>query len=272
MSKQANVRDVYNFIDQIAPFETAEAWDNVGLLIGSFNATANKVLLALDITEEVISEAIEGQFDLIVSHHPIIFTGIKSITSTDRIGSLLQTLIQHKISVIAAHTNIDRSFEFGINRTIAELYNLQSIRPLNAMHRFGIVGELPIEMPFEVFIERTKSVFKIETVKISNRLGDGKPKGAYLMRTVALSSGASSDFIQDAISVNADVYITADLKYHEAQNVIGTSLILVDVGHFESESIFLKQFKTMMDAFALDKDFQLGVHVTESEKPVFEYL
>lgn len=272
MPKQPNVNDIYNFIDQIAPFETAEIWDNVGLLIGSANATATKVLLALDITEEVVEEAIEGHYNLIITHHPIIFTGVKSITYEDRLGSMLIKLIQHKVSVIAAHTNIDRSFEFGINRTIAEHYDLQSIRPLNAVHQFGIVGELPIEMPFDVFIEQTKAIFDIQSVKVSNTLSGENLSATKMIRTVALSSGASSDFISDALTVEADVFITADLKYHEAQAVIGTRLILVDVGHFESESIFLKRFKTMLDAYAIDSAFHLVVDVTESEKPVFQYL
>ncbi len=263
------VQDIYNFIDLIAPFETAESWDNVGLLIGNFYAPAEKVLLSLDITEEVVAEAIEGDFDLIVTHHPIIFTGIKSITTEDRIGRLLLKLIQHKISVIAAHTNLDRSFEYGINHTIAERYHLQSIEPLNALHKFGIIGELSEDLPIEDFIQRTKSIFGIHSVKLANI---DTERSTRMLHTVAISSGASSDFIEDALAMKADIFITADLKYHEAQTAIGTGLILVDVGHFESESIFLKPFKAMLDTFAIERALKLMVQVTESEKPIFKYF
>ncbi len=269
MSKQPTVSDIYNFIDQIAPFETAETWDNVGLLIGSIDSTVSKVLLALDITEEVVNEAISGDFNVIITHHPIIFTGLKSITYENRIGSMLLKLIQHKISVIAAHTNIDRSFEFGINRTIANHYQLQMMQPLNALHRFGIVGILPEKIPFEAFIDQTKLIFNLNTVKVANIALD---KGTRLIQTIALSSGASSDFIDDAIASNADVYITSDLKYHEAQTVLDTGLILVDVGHFESERIFLEPFKVILDTFANEKSFQLTVQVASTEKPIFNYL
>lgn len=272
MSKQPNVMDFYNYIDQIAPFDTAETWDNVGLLIGDYQAPVSKVLLSLDITEAVVAEAIDGQFNLIITHHPIIFTGIKSITNNDRIGKMLVNLIQHKISVIAAHTNLDRSFENGINHMIADYYHLQSVEPLNAELRFGIVGNLPVEMTFDRFIEHTKAVFDIAIVKVSNTSDPDNPRTTKAIRKVALSSGASSDFIRDAIASNADVYITADLKYHEAQTVIGTDLILIDVGHFESESIYLMPFKIKLLEFATTEKFQIEVHATRSEKPVFNYL
>ncbi len=232
MTQQSMVRvqDIYKFIDLIAPFETAESWDNVGLLIGDYYAPAEKILLALDLTEEVVTEAIEGKFELIVTHHPIIFTGVKTITTEDRIGRLLLKLIQHKISVIAAHTNIDRSFEFGINHTIAEHYHLQSKEPLNALHKFGIIGELSEDLSIKDFIQRTKSIFEINCIKLANI---DTERYTRMIHTVAISSGASSDFIEDAIAMNADIFITADLKYHEAQTVIGTELILVDVGHLK---------------------------------------
>lgn len=270
MSKQPIVLDIYNFIDLIAPFDTAESWDNVGLLIGSTYSSAGKVLLALDITEEVVNEAIEGHYNLIVTHHPIIFSGIQAITFEDRQGCLLLKLIQHKISVVAAHTNIDRSYDYGINRVIADLFQLQEVQPLNAIHRFGMFGILPIAMSFEAFIDQTKAVFGVKTIKVANLSKDSMK--TRLIRKVALSSGASSDFIVDAVASNADVYITSDLKYHEAQKVIGTDTILVDVGHFESESIFLKPLKAMLDAFATKNGFQLEVKVTVTERPIFKYL
>jgi dinuclear metal center YbgI/SA1388 family protein len=270
MSKQPIVLDLYNFIDQIAPFETAESWDNVGLLIGSTYASASKVLLALDITEEVVDEAIDGAFNLIISHHPFIFNGLKAITFEDRQGRFLLKLIEHKISVIAAHTNLDRSFDYGINRSIADYYQLQDIKPLNALHRFGIYGKLPVPMTVDAFYKHTKELFGIEILKVVNHTENDQPTESVQM--VALSSGASSDFISDALTVNADVYITSDLKYHESQKVIGTKLILIDVGHFESESIYMKPFKSLLDAFAAEKGYKLDVHVTRTEKPIFKYI
>lgn len=273
MSKQPIVLDIYNFIDDIAPFETAESWDNVGLIIGSTYASASKVLLALDITEEVVDEAIDGQFNLIVTHHPFIFSGIQAITFEDKQGRLLLKLIQHNISVIAAHTNLDQSLKYGINRMIADYYQLHEVKPLSNMHRFGVFGKLPVSLTFDAFCDQTKAIFGINTLKIVNASKYEKRSDIdRQIQVVALSSGASSDFIGDALSVEADVYITSDIKYHEAQKVIGTEMLLIDVGHFESESIFMKPFKTMLDAYADEKGFKLDIHVTQTEKPIFIYL
>lgn len=272
MSKQPIVLDIYNFINQIAPFETAESWDNVGLIIGSTYASASKLLLALDITEEVVEEAIDGQFNLIVTHHPFIFSGIQAITFEDRQGRLLLKLIQHNISVIAAHTNLDQSFGYGINRMMADNYQLQEVKPLSNLHRFGVFGKLPVALTFDDFCDQTKSIFGIKTLKVVNAPKiDAFQDVTDQIQVVALSSGASSDFIGDALAVKADVYITSDIKYHEAQRVVGTEMFLVDVGHFESESIFMKPFKAMLDAFAVENGYKLDVQVTSAEKPIFVY-
>ena len=273
MSKQPIVLDIYNFINDIAPFETAESWDNVGLIIGSTYASASKVLLALDITEEVVEEAIDGQFNLIMTHHPFIFSGIHAITFEDRQGRLLLKLIQQNISVIAAHTNLDQSFKYGINRMIADNYQLKEVKPLSNLHRFGIFGKLPVPLTFDALCDLTKSIFGVKTLKVVNApKSENRNDINRQIQVLALSSGASSDFIGDALSVKADVYITSDIKYHEAQKVIGTEMLLIDVGHFESESIFMKPFKAMLDAFASEKGYKLDVQVTQTEKPIFKYL
>lgn len=273
MSKQPIVQDIYNFINGIAPFETAESWDNVGLMVGSVYASASKTLLALDITEEVVEEAIDGQFNLIVTHHPFIFSGLKSITFEDRQGRLLLKLIQHNISVISVHTNLDKSLEHGINRMIATAYQLQDVEPLSDLHQFGVFGKLPVSLTFDAFCDHTKEIFGIKTLKVVNApKSEMQIENTRHFKMIALSSGASSDFIGDALAVKADVYMTSDIKYHEAQNVVGTEMLLIDVGHFESESIFMKPFKAMLDTFAAEKGYKLDVHVTQTEKPIFEYI
>ncbi len=128
-------------------------------------------------------------------------------------------------------------------------------------------------MTFDAFCDQTKAIFGINTLKVVNASKYEKPSDIdRQIQVVALSSGASSDFIGDALSVEADVYITSDIKYHEAQKVIGTEMLLIDVGHFESESIFMKPFKAMLDAYADEKGFKLDIHVTQTEKPIFIYL
>ena len=265
------VKMIYDIIDSIAPFENAESWDNAGLLIGDEASIVNAILLSLDITEEVVEEAICSGVNLIVTHHPIIFNGLKEITAHTRLGRMLLTLIEHKVSVIAAHTNLDRSFPFGINRYISDLYGLKDLKPLNEDEGFGIVGHFDEAITFEAFVQKTKKLFDIEVVKVANTKTD-VINDAQFVKTIAISSGASSDFIQNAIESGADVFVTGDLKYHESQAVLSSSLTLVDVGHFESEFVYINRFKSLLDAKLNRSEHTVSIQVTRTEKPLFKFL
>lgn len=266
-----SVNKILKIIDQIAPFETADSWDNVGLLIGNENQVVNRILIALDLTEEVLKEAIEEGFDLIVTHHPIIFSPLRKITTGDRIGRILIEAIQNEIAIIAAHTNLDKVFSNGINRYLADSLELEQLQILipegtDLKYGHGIVGSLGSIMSFDEFIAKVKNVFQIDHVKVSNSSNNK------VVRKVVISSGASSDFITHAISTQADVFITSDLKYHECQNVIGTNLTLIDVGHYESESVYMVHFKALIDGRISDKNYDVFTKVSEMEYPLIKHL
>jgi len=261
------VKDLLECIDSFAPFNTAEDWDNVGILVGSPSKTVHKILMALDITETVINEAVDMQIDLIISHHPLIFSGVKHINDTDRLGASLMKLIQNDIAVIAAHTNIDCSFEYGINRQIGNLYALQDTAPLSIEHSFGIVGRLPHELTLDQFIMKTKEVFNIQLVKIVNQ-----PSNDDKICKIGICSGSSADFIVDAIHQQVDAFITSDIKYHEGQTVVNTGVMLADVGHYESEFLYLNYFKEIIMKHIKTDETQLEIYTTKTEKPLFYYL
>lgn len=122
-------RDIFSAIEQTAPRYLAEDWDNTGLQIGSYSNTVNRVLLTLDVTEAVVDEAIDKKADLIVSHHPFLFKGLKSINIDSGKGKVIQKLIDHRISVYSAHTNLDAAGG-GLNHYIADLLEIKSIKPL----------------------------------------------------------------------------------------------------------------------------------------------
>lgn len=266
-----SVNKIMKIIDQIAPFETADSWDNVGLLVGNENQVVNRILIALDVSEEVIKEAIDEGFDMIIAHHPIIFSPMKKITTGDRVGRILIEAIQNDIAIIAAHTNLDKVFSNGINRYLADslvLGKLQILIPegVHMEYGHGIVGTLESALTFDEFILKVKNVFQINHLRVSNVSNDKK------IRKVVVASGASSDFINHVLSTQADVFITSDLKYHECQDVIGTNLTLVDVGHFESESIYLEHFKALIDVWISEKNYDVFTKVSEMEQPIFKHL
>ena len=242
--KMNKVSEILSYITEVAPIHWQESYDNSGLLVGDANALVDKVLLTLDLTEKVIDEAIENSFHLVISHHPLIFKGLKNILVDDTTGRIITKAIKHDISIAAMHTNIDNSF-YGVNRVLAEqlgLKNLNILHPnISASQHLGdsetqvgsgMIGYLENEMSEKDFLKIVKEKLNVGAIRHTELLN--KP-----IKKVAVCGGSGSFLIGDAKRCGADAYITADLKYHdffEADNEI----LIVDAGHFETEQ-FTKQ-------------------------------
>lgn len=223
--------DVLKFIDEIAPFELAMKWDNVGLLVGDKTAEVTGCVLALDVTRDVIEFAIDQKANLIITHHPVIFSGLKSITN----DSIYHTLIQNNITVISAHTNLDLA-EGGVNHALADTLKLVNQRPLENSGGLGIVGDLEeLTTPLK-FAEYLKKNLPTESVCYTNY---EKP-----IRTVAVVGGEGSDFA--FVNDEYDAYVTGELKHHvfvEAQN---SQKQIFAVGHYQSEVCVLGSLKKII--------------------------
>ena len=166
-----SVSKIMKILNQLAPFETAEPWDNVGLLIGSDNRQTSRILLALDLSDAVIDEAIAEGIDLIITHHPVIFTPLKKVNNHDSVGKKIIKCIENGISVIATHTNLDKSFEHGINKVIGNALDLEDMTilvPENEGVGFGVIGKLPESIKVSSFIHLVKMAFNIETLKMTH--------------------------------------------------------------------------------------------------------
>jgi len=264
-----SVSKIMKILNQLAPFETAEPWDNVGLIIGNESRQTSRILLALDLSDAVIEEAITEGIDLIITHHPAIFKAVKRVNSNDAVGRRIIKCIENGINVIAAHTNLDKSLHSGINRAIGnalDLIEMTALVPESEGVGFGVVGKLPEPIKLSAFIHMTKMAFDIETIKMT--LYDEEA----IVTTIAISSGASADFIQNALDAKVDVFITGDVKYHEAQQVENHKMILMDVGHYESEVIYLETLKQLLDDHIMTQGYDVMTMVSECEKPVFYHV
>lgn len=149
------VQDIYEAIDNFAPFKFAYSWDNVGLLVGNMQRKVNKVLITLDADTSVVREAVEKGCDMILSHHPVFFSPIKRVLTDTETGEMIEQLIKNNISLIAAHTNVDVT-KGGINDELARIFKLHNVRvleenPINPECGLGRVGELETEMTFAEF-------------------------------------------------------------------------------------------------------------------------
>lgn len=234
-------KSICETIEEKFPLEFAESYDNVGLLIGDENREVSKVLVALEVTEKVINEAIETKADLIVTHHPLIFKSIKKITSSGYIENLVLKLIENKIALYSAHTNFDNS-NGGMNDILARKLGLINIKGLEEGLNYasGRIGELTKEMNFGEFCIYIKEKFELKNIIVS---GDLERK----INKVAVVGGSGSDYLKASIKKNCDCLITGDIKHHTALDYSNMGINIIDITHFESEIIFKEEMKTFLE-------------------------
>ena len=223
-------------LEEWAPLQYQESYDNAGLIVGDPEANCTGILCSLDCTEAVVEEAIQKGCNLIVSHHPIIFKGIKQFSRDHYVNRTVLKAIQNNIALYAIHTNLDNVLH-GVNSTLADRLHLENRKILapvpglfdanGAPVGAGLVGELPLETEPEAFIKWVKEKLNLSVIKYT-KLSDKK------LVTIALCGG-SGHFLLDQISAqNIDCFITSDLKYHDFFEADGKFLLL-DIGHGESE-------------------------------------
>lgn len=226
--KTATVRDVYDWLNQIAPFDTAESYDNAGLLLGSMSAPAEHILVALDATPAVIDEAIAHQAQLIVTHHPLMFHAAKNLLEDDYEGHVIRTLIQHNISLIAAHTNLDQSPVYSGSAVLAELLHLQNVR----QEGFIFLGDVP---EGETTADKLRQcIAQVEDEYIYLYGDASKP-----IRTLAICGGAFDEGYLQARQLGAQAYLTGEIRHHNAIAAVGSGFVLFGGGHFGTEAVLV---------------------------------
>ena len=226
------VKDILNCITEVAPLQWQESYDNAGLQVGDLNAEARKALICLDITEEVVDETIAKNCNVIVSHHPLIFRGLKHLTPATYIERAVMKAVKHDIAMISMHTNLDNSY-LGVSRVLAEklgLRNLHLLQPSESEPEFcgaGMIGEFDGPMEEKAFLALVADTIGSPCLRHSAFTGRKILK-------VALCGGSGTPFLPDALRQKADAYLTADIKYHDFFVPEG-DILLVDGGHFETE-------------------------------------
>jgi len=230
------VESIYAVLNDIAPFSTSMDFDNTGILIGDPKAEVRTVLLCLDVTPDVLSEAIKTGAELIISHHPIIFHPLKAVCA----GSRVYDIVKSGISVISAHTNLDKAFPYGVNHALAEVLQLQNIRGVipDGDRFIGYMGELEREMTPEEFGEHIKRALHI---KYLNYVPVGKN-----IRKVCVIGGAGGEYFAEAASNGADAFVTGEVAHHEAIEAAMSGLALYEAGHYHTEAVFRDMLKDVL--------------------------
>lgn len=215
------VCDIYDYLCALAPLELQMGFDNSGFQLGRKDAKVNSVLLALDVTEAVVDEAVKVGAQLIVSHHPLIFTPLKSVQSEK-----LLKIIEHKIAVISMHTNLDIA-EGGVNDVLMERLGAKPECSLDS-DGCGRVGTLPEAESFDSFLLRCKAALNANGLRYYYA---GKT-----VEHIAVMGGSGGDYIAAAAKMYCDTYVTADIKYHQFLEAAELGINLIDADHFCTEN------------------------------------
>ena len=222
------VKDIIKVIEDFAPLSIQEGWDNSGLCVGSPEDEVTSVLLALDCTPELVDEAVSCGADMIVTHHPLIFSGLKKISPDDMVGEAVIKAIRAGISIYAAHTSADKVLE-GVSGAMAAKLGLVNVTVLDEDGEgtgLGAVGDLPQPMTAEQAVAFVKGRFALKAMKTS-RPSDG------MISRVAMCGGSGGSLIKAARKAGAQLYISGDISYHNFFTSDG--FMIMDIGHYESE-------------------------------------
>lgn len=226
------IKDIARIIEDFAPLRLQEDYDNAGFQVGNPEDTVTAILLCLDVTEEIVAEAVKRSCNLIVSHHPLIFRGLKSLTGADQTQRIVMEALRSGVSIYSAHTNLD-STQDGVSYEMANQLNLKNIEvlvPSNADPNIGlgVIGETQAPVPQLEFLRKAKETFSVKALRFSGQTQH------LVVRRVALCGGSGASFIRDALKKGADAYLTGDIKYHD-YTTYGLDMLLADIGHYESE-------------------------------------
>lgn len=233
------VKNIYDYINSIAPFETQEEWDNAGFLIGEFRKQVKKAVLCLDVTKAVAEYAKDVEADVIISHHPVIFSGIKNVKK----GSAVYTCIENDIAVISAHTNFDLA-ESGINYNLASRLGLNDIRQIDGS--FITVGKLDYEMSIDDFAQFVRDTLEVSGLRYTDT---EKP-----IQTIAVGGGACEEYTELAMQ-NADCFVTGDMKYHAMLDCAENGYAVISAGHYETEHDSFLMLMDKLKTIFVDVEF-----------------
>ncbi len=242
------VGDITAVLEEFAPLYIQESWDNSGLIIGSPEDEVHGVMVGFDCTSALIEEAVRKGCDMVVTHHPLIFKGIRRIDSKDPVGAAIMLAIRSGVAVYAAHTTADKVIT-GVSGAMARRLELRNVSILvpeaDGTVGLGCMGDLPTPMTGEEALKYVQEKFGLKVIRSSKPLK--KP-----FRKVALLGGSGGGEIPLALSKGAQLYITADISYHNFFTPQG--FMVMDIGHFESEveivDIFLAELRKKFPTFA----------------------
>ncbi|WP_418179700.1 Nif3-like dinuclear metal center hexameric protein [Aliarcobacter lanthieri] len=242
------IKDIYEFLDSVSPFELQEKWDNSGLIIGNMSDSFENLYLCMDLDLPLV-ETLKAN-SLVITHHPLIFSGIKKVNYDTYSTKILKELIKKDIALISMHTNIDKTH---LNRFVVE-----NILGFNILNQNEFIVNCEVNMSFEDLLKYISKRLKLKNFKFV--------KTKEYIKTIAICTGSAMSLIDN---VKADCFITGDIKYHDAMEAKARNLSLIDIRHYESENSFNILLEQLLDEYL--KKNKLKAIITASKNP-FEFF
>lgn len=262
---ELTVKDIADFMEEWAPLSYAEDYDNVGLLVGHEQQRVTSIMVAVDASEEVLKQAVEKKVDLLLVHHPLIFRPLKKIVQNDRTGRRLLQLIENRIALYSAHTNLD-SAPNGNNDRAAQQLGLVDIQAVAQEGEKAClrIGRLPEPLTLGQLAELTQEKYRLPYVRI---VGDNDQ----VVSKITFCAGSGMDFMSLAIKEGADAFITGDITYHKADEAQAAGLGLIDATHFGTDLLSSRWTAERLRSMAQEKGAFLKVWEAE-EADIYQTL
>lgn len=255
MPKVAQIAEI---IEDFAPVSLQESYDNSGLQVGDPSMEVSGILICLDVTEDILQEAVGRSCNMIVTHHPLIFKGLKNLTGRDAVQRIAMRALREGVAIYSAHTNLDAAWD-GVSHEMAHMLGLRDLKVLDpsdpaAQTGIGVIGNCG-PVPRMEFLRKVKETFNVKALRYSSATP------GLVIKTVALCGGSGASLIPRAIALGADAIVTGDVKYHDFTG-FGLDILIADIGHYESELCSAKILSRIIrDAYP-----DLTVYFSDKEK------
>ncbi len=268
MSSLIKLKEFLDFLETRAPLETAEKWDNVGLMVGSPDQDLTGVLVGLDPTPAIVGEALRHDINTILTHHPLIFKPLLSIRTDTPKGQLLKAALTNDIAVISLHTNLDIAAG-GVNDALAARLDLQDIQILahkegQPERGFGRIGSFSSSLDREKFLNLLTSRLDLPALTMAGPVPD------YIER-VGVCGGSGSDFAEAAFKMGAQVYITGELKHNVARWAEENGFCVIDCGHYATENVIVHPLVQEIRQFVTTRHADIPVRESEEQRSPYSY-